>query len=184
MLTSGNLLFDFFTMSDDEDADSVHERLRTGPRHAPTTLISANWDLMVNVVYGEQGTVMSDADYGLLRPVVMPSTYLIDDKPRVCQHVTCMQASDERGTSASNSRYFAMLRRMLHGRERRRSYHTIYAGLNYYLCGNNSKVQVGAEYETLDLEDGDAAEPPLSGPLTACISRTSTRFINNLRTPA
>ena len=36
------------------------------------------------------------------------------------------------------------------------SYHSIYAGLNYYLCGNNSKVQVGAEYETLDTTDGDA----------------------------
>ena len=32
------------------------------------------------------------------------------------------------------------------------SYHSIYAGLNYYLCGNNSKVQVGAEYETLDTD--------------------------------
>ena len=37
--------------------------------------------------------------------------------------------------------------------ERGDSYHSIYAGLNYYLCGNNSKVQVGAEYETLDTTD-------------------------------
>ena len=36
--------------------------------------------------------------------------------------------------------------------------HTLYAGLNYYLCGNNSKSSSGCEYETMEQEDGDDAD--------------------------
>jgi hypothetical protein len=35
------------------------------------------------------------------------------------------------------------------------SHHSFYAGLNYYLCGHNAKLQGGIEYQTMDTPDGD-----------------------------
>jgi hypothetical protein len=34
-------------------------------------------------------------------------------------------------------------------------HHSLYAGLNYYLCGHNAKVQAGIEYQTMDTPSGD-----------------------------
>ena len=53
-LNSGNLLFDFFHMSDDEDADSDMNDYNWAASLAYETEIG-NWDLMVNVVYGDNG---------------------------------------------------------------------------------------------------------------------------------
>lgn len=159
-LDSGNLLFDFFHMSDDEDADSDMNDYNWAASVAYETEIG-NWDLMVNVVYGDNGdsSYQSNPDregnfYGL---VVMPSTYLIDDKLEfVARYV--YQASEEEQGIKTNSRYFQSADDIdgVGNVDRGDSYHSIYAGLNYYLCGNNSKIQVGAEYETLDTTTGDA----------------------------
>ena len=160
-LNSGNLLFDFFHMSDDEEADSAMNDYNWAASLAYETEIG-NWDLMVNVVYGDNG----DSEYHSNKPeqqgnfyglVVMPSTYLIDDKLEfVARYV--YQASEEAQGIGSNSRYFGSGDDIggAINVDRSDSYHSIYAGLNYYLCGNNSKVQVGAEYETLDTTTGDA----------------------------
>ena len=159
-LDSGKLLFDFFHMSDDEEADSAMNDYNWAASLAYETEIG-NWDLMVNVVYGDNGDseYYSNPDqqgnfYGL---VIMPSTYLIDDKLEfVARYV--YQASEEDQGIKTNSRYFQSADDIdgVGNVDRGDSYHSIYAGLNYYLCGNNSKVQVGAEYETLDTTDGDA----------------------------
>ena len=158
-LNSGNLLFDFFHMSDDEDADSDMNDYNWAASLAYETEIG-NWDLMVNVVYGDNGdsSYQSSPDregsfYGL---VVMPSTYLIEDKLEFVSRYV-YQASEEAQGIGSNSRYFQSSKiDNVSGTKSGDSYHSIYAGLNYYLCGNNSKVQVGAEYETLDTTTGDA----------------------------
>ena len=159
-LNSGNLLFDFFHMSDDEDADSDMNDYNWAASLAYETEIG-NWDLMVNVVYGDNGdsSYQSNPDregsfYGL---VVMPSTYIIEDKLEFVSRYV-YQASEEAQGIGSNSRYFGSGDDIggASNVDRGDSYHSIYAGLNYYLCGNNSKVQVGAEYETLDTTTGDA----------------------------
>ena len=160
-LNSGNLLFDFFHMSDDEDADPDMNDYNWAASLAYETEIG-NWDLMVNVVYGDNGdsNYQSNAEregnfYGL---VVMTSTYLIDDKLEFVARYVYQASEGDEGIRA-NSRYFRTPDEIgeadMNG-GRGDSYHSIYAGLNYYLCGNNSKVQVGAEYETLDTADGDA----------------------------
>ena len=160
-LNSGNLLFDFFHMSDDEDADPDMNDYNWAASLAYDTEI-ANWDLMVNVVYGDNGDASYDKSsttegnfYGL---VVMPSTYLVDDKLEFVARYVYQASEGDEGIRA-NSRYFRTPDEIgeadMNG-GRGDSYHSIYAGLNYYLCGNNSKVQVGAEYETLDAADGDA----------------------------
>ena len=35
------------------------------------------------------------------------------------------------------------------------SHHSLYAGLNWYLCGHNAKIMTGVEYQTIDTPDGD-----------------------------
>ncbi len=38
------------------------------------------------------------------------------------------------------------------------SYHAIYAGLNYFICGHNLKLMAGAEFATMDQSNGDNYE--------------------------
>ena len=49
---------------------------------------------MVNVVYGDNGDALSEIrrDGTSTALVVMPSTYLIDDKPRVCSRYVIKHA--------------------------------------------------------------------------------------------
>ena len=90
----------------------------------------------------------------------MPSTYLIDDKPRVCSRYVYQACEGADEDDLSQTAAIAKRRRRLPWERKGSgdSYHSIYAGLNYYLCGNSSKVQVGVEYETMDQEDGDDAD--------------------------
>ncbi|MDB4525633.1 OprO/OprP family phosphate-selective porin [Akkermansiaceae bacterium] len=105
-----------------------------------------NWDLFLNATYGE--THGGAGVYGL---VVMPSTFLIEDKLEAVVRYQ-YAASDDPNSLGINSRSvrnsaaadgFPITNR---GDEN----HTIYAGLNYFLCDHNAKVMIGAEYETFD----------------------------------
>jgi len=33
-------------------------------------------------------------------------------------------------------------------------HHSLYAGLNYYLCGHNAKIMGGVEYQTMETSTG------------------------------
>ena len=41
------------------------------------------------------------------------------------------------------------------------SHHSLYAGLNWYLCGDNAKFMTGVEYQQLDTAAGDASATSL-----------------------
>ena len=104
-----------------------------------------NWDFMANALYGE--THGGEAVYGL---VLMPSTFLIEDK---LEAVFRYQYAGSDGENISISRRNV---NNVHRHDRGFSIpagdenHTLYVGLNYYLCDHNAKIMVGAEYETLD----------------------------------
>jgi hypothetical protein len=34
-------------------------------------------------------------------------------------------------------------------------HHSVYGGLNYFLCGHNAKIMAGVEWETLQTMSGD-----------------------------
>ena len=112
-----------------------------------------NWDLFTNVAYGETG---GEDVYGV---VIMPTTYLIEDK---LEAVFRYQYANSTGDNIKPTK--RIVQRVAGNETPGISInsgdlnHTIYAGLNYYLCGNNAKVMVGAEYETLrgDVVDLDA----------------------------
>lgn len=162
-LGCGNLVFDFFYNLDagepigSTDDDEVGVGYEWAASVSYDTKIG-NWDLMVNAIVGDngdddyQGSDRSGTFYGL---VIMPSTYLIEDKLEFVARYAYQGSSEDEGIR-TNSRYF----RADHGGDvnsgRGDSHHSIYAGLNYFFCGHNSKLMVGAEYETLDTPDGDA----------------------------
>ncbi|HCC21450.1 MAG TPA: hypothetical protein DEP88_09415 [Verrucomicrobiales bacterium] len=157
----GSLIFDVFYNVDgsEEEPDAELANYHWVASLAYERQI-ANWNLMLNAVYGDNGdsdyqskTSREGNFYGL---VIMPSTYLIEDKLEFAARYTYMASEEDEGIR-TNSRYF---RAKAHGGDvnsgRGDSYHSIYAGLNWYLCGQNSKIMVGAEYETLDTPKGDA----------------------------
>ena len=116
-----------------------------------------DWDLMVNLAVGDNGD-NSNADregafYGL---VIMPSKYIVEDKVEFVARYQ-FQGSTEAEGIRTNSRYVrrAELGATDLGSGRGDSHHSIYTGLNYFFCGQNSKIMTGVEYETLTAEDGD-----------------------------
>jgi len=156
---NGNLVFDFFYNLDTSKRAGTRGYDEVGVGYKWATSVSyetklSNWNLMINAIYGDNGdTTYAGAKnrsgnfYGF---VIMPSTYLIEDKLEFVTRYAYQGSSDDQGIR-TNSRYF---RAIHHGGNvnggRGDSHHSVYAGLNYFLCGHNSKVMVGVEYETLD----------------------------------
>lgn len=102
-----------------------------------------NWELFTNATYGETG---GEDVYGI---VIMPSTYLIEDKlEAVFRYQYANSTGNNLSVSSRNVDNVANDEGVALGNGDLN--HTLYAGLNYYLCGNNAKVMVGAEYETLN----------------------------------
>ena len=103
-----------------------------------------NWELFTNASYGE---VNGSDLYGF---VIMPSTFLIEDKlEAVFRYQYANSSADQIRINGGSVRDVANFELGPSTVQRGDLNHTIYAGLNYYLCGNNAKVMVGAEYETL-----------------------------------
>ena len=114
----------------------------------------------VNLAYGDNGgsdyESNPDRQGSFWGVVIMPSTYIIEDKLEFVARYAYQGAEEDEGIR-TNSRYFrdnAVDADINSGRGD--SHHSIYLGLNYYLCGHNSKVLLGVEYDKLDTPDGDA----------------------------
>ncbi|MBT8043477.1 MAG: OprO/OprP family phosphate-selective porin [Verrucomicrobiae bacterium] len=122
------------------------------------------WNLLTQLIYGDNG----DTDYqrqgrdGKFWGVIIePSTYIVEDKLEFVARYAYQGSSEDAGIRV-NSRYT----RANHGGNvnggRGDEHHSLYAGLNWYLCDHNAKFMFGVEYETLDTpnagteEDADA----------------------------
>ncbi len=120
------------------------------------------FNLLTDVIYGDNGaesTAAREGDFYAL--VFLPSYYLIENKLEAVFRYQYAHASSDQGIQL-NSRYarraggvrgLAALSRG-YGDE----HHSVYLGLNYYLCGQNAKVMVGAEYDDLDQGSQDIYE--------------------------
>lgn len=109
-----------------------------------------NWDLLLNGLIGSTSEE-SDSLYAF---VVMPSTFIVEDK---LEFVARYQYFGSDGDHVKvGSRNVGQAYKSDQGASIASgdSNHNLYAGLNWYLCGDNSKVMVGAEY---DIQSGDAA---------------------------
>jgi hypothetical protein len=99
-----------------------------------------NWDLVANVITGEETN--GDSTTGV---VIMPSTFIVAD---TVEFVARYEYATSDGNNIGLSRYAGADAPGKGAKFEDRQ--ALYAGLNYYLCGNNAKVQVGVEYETAD----------------------------------
>lgn len=145
---NGNVNLDFlFNDADMSDVDTF-DGIEWGVSAAYTTAFGA-WDLMANILYGEKTD--GDSVYGL---VIMPSTFLIEDR---LEFVARYQYA---GSDDNNLKLTSRYAKRAGGNlgDKGSENHTLYAGLNYYLCDHASKFQFGLEYETLEKESGADAD--------------------------
>lgn len=168
-LEHGKLKFDaIYNLDTDVDTNgSRRDELGVGFKWAASLAYETeirNWNILVNAIYGDNGsedfaggTERDGSFYGL---IVMPSTFIIEDKLEFVARYQYQGSSQDEGIR-TNSRYFragdntSSAGADLNG-GRGDDHHSIYTGLNYFLCGYNSQVMVGVEYEDLDTPAGDA----------------------------
>ncbi|MBB5349853.1 hypothetical protein HNR46_000074 [Haloferula luteola] len=114
------------------------------------------WGVIGDLYYGDNGSAGNgvgrrsrQGEFWAL--VVMPHVWLVKDKLEGVVRYQYAGSSEDQGIRA-NSRYV----RRDHGpvvnvnSGRGNEHQSIYAGLNYYLCGHNLKVQGGVEYEWMN----------------------------------
>lgn len=163
-LANGTLTFDALYNFDADDPIGTPGADELGVGFEWVTSLSyqteiGNWDILMNAVYGDRGDeeyIGTDRDGAFYGFVVIPSTFIIEDRLEFVTRYQYQGSSEDNGIR-TNSRYFRATdnNANLNG-GRGDSHHSIYAGLNYYLCGHNSKIMTGIEYENLDTPNGDA----------------------------
>ena len=126
------------------------------------------FSLLADFIYGDNGEAFNKV--GKARParegsfwglVIMPSYYIVDNKLEAVFRYQYAHASEAQGIRMS-SRYVrhagnsANLPTVAEGRGD--EHHSAYLGLNYYLCGDNTKVMIGVEYDELSSDGVDIYE--------------------------
>lgn len=122
-----------------------------------TTRNIGGWDVLFNAIYGDNGDNNgSDTGGAFWGFVLQPSKYIIEDKLEAVFRYQYQGSSEDQGISALR-RYFGQGIADSGSTSRKGdSHHSIYAGLNYFFCGHNSKVMIGAEYDTIETTTGAA----------------------------
>ncbi|MFK7851271.1 MAG: porin [Akkermansiaceae bacterium] len=121
---------------------------------------AGSWGLLADVVYGDNGdssnTPAPALEGSFYAFQITPWMWLIKDKLELVGQYQ-YQGSDEGAGVRINSRYgrsfSSPIAAIASGRGD--SHHSLYGGLNYYVCGHNAKIQAGIEYQTLDAIGGD-----------------------------
>ena len=110
------------------------------------------FDLFTNATYGENFD--GDNVYGV---VIMPSKELIEDKLEAVVRYQWARSEGDNLLKGSK-RNLDQTRDLVNGLQSAKGdeNHTIYAGLNYFLCDHNAKLMTGVEYETIDGGERDA----------------------------
>ena len=116
----------------------------------------AGWNVLFNVIYGDNGDDGSERGGAFWGLVVEPSKFIVEDKVEAVFRYAYQGAAEEEGISALR-RYYGQALGDAGGSSRGDQHHSIYAGLNYFFCDHNSKVMVGAEYENLSTPSGTAS---------------------------
>lgn len=159
-LENGKVKFDVLYNLDANDSgrDELDVDYKWAASLAYETKVN-DWNLFLNAVYGDNGSESfagNNRDGSFYGLIVMPSTYLIEDKLEFVARYQYQASSQDEGIRV-NSRYFrANDNGSSLSNGRGDSHQSIYAGLNYFISGHHSKVQVGIEYDTLDTPTGDA----------------------------
>ncbi len=113
------------------------------------------WDVLLQGTLGDSGDDGTGERGGNFWGfVAMASRDLIVDKLEAVARYS-YQGSDEAQGIATNSRYLRRNHGADAGGGRGDEHHSLYAGLNYFICGHNAKIMSGVEWETLQTMNGD-----------------------------
>ena len=113
------------------------------------------WEFLLQGTLGDNGDLSNSSRSGTFWGFVAMASYdVLADKLEAVARYSYQGAEEDQGIRA-NSRYL----RRDHGGNVMGGYgdqhHSIYAGLNYFLCGHNAKLMGGLELETLETVGGD-----------------------------
>jgi hypothetical protein len=112
--------------------------------------------VLSSVVVGENSDGVANRDGSFHALVAMPWYWVMEKRLQAVMQYQYAGASESEGIR-TNSRYL----RAEHSPGvdvnggRGDELHTLYAGLNYYLCGQNAKFMGGVEFASLDTPKGD-----------------------------
>ncbi|MGA0844935.1 MAG: porin, partial [Luteolibacter sp.] len=118
---------------------------------------SGRFGLIADVIFGDNGSNLGHnanregSFYGL---ILMPHYWLLEDKLEAVAQYQWMGSSESEGVRI-NSRYGRSGHGAAVNSGRGDQHHSLYSGLNYYLCGHQAKIQAGIEYQTMDTPNGD-----------------------------
>lgn len=143
------------------DADAVSEDSVLPYRWATSLYAEYDagpWGIAGDLILGDNGgtamTTNPDREGMFGGVVVTPYYWLIADKLQLVGQYQYEGASEDEGVRV-NSRYGRAKGITNINSGRGDSHHSIYGGLNYYICSHNLKIQGGIEYQTMDTPDGD-----------------------------
>jgi phosphate-selective porin len=142
----------------DQGDDSVMSYLWASSLNAQYD--AEKWGIIGDFIYGDNGGSGQgnggDRGGDFWGVVVMPYCWLYKDKLQLVGQYYHQGADDAEGVRV-NSRYdrASVPSGVDINSGRGDSQNAFYAGLNYYLCGHNAKLQGGIEYQTMDTPDGD-----------------------------
>ena len=119
------------------------------------------WGVIGDVIVGDNGgagngVANRDRQDGFWGFVVMPYAWIVQDKLQGVVQYQFASSSANEGLRV-NSRYGRAGKNAPANVNSGRGdkHHSLYAGLNYYLCGHNAKIQGGLEYQRMDTPAGD-----------------------------
>jgi len=121
------------------------------------------WGFMGDVIVGKHSDVLNhwlNNSDGLFYGFITQGTYsMFDDQVELVAQYQWQGSEKENGVHAY-SKDFSSGGNRGHGGDVNKgfgdSHHLLYAGVNLYLCGDNSKVMLGVEYDNLNTPDGNA----------------------------
>ncbi|NWK56416.1 hypothetical protein HW115_12400 [Verrucomicrobiaceae bacterium N1E253] len=148
-----------FAYADNDDFDGISLNYEWAGALA-FTAEQGRANYMANLIFGEnRDDALDDRGGSFWGVVFMPSYWLIDNDLEAVFRYQYQAASEDKGIRI-NSRYARTAGAveqedisLLRG-GRGDQHHSAYLGLNYYFCGNHSKVMAGVEYDDLE-SDGD-----------------------------
>jgi hypothetical protein len=135
-------------------ADGVEWVTSAAVEYAPK-----NWTLLLDTIYGnngEQSELEKEGDFWGV--VILPSHYIWRDRLEAVMRYEYQGAENPQGASL-NSRYAGRAEKkgdvILDNGGRGDRHQSIYAGFNYYICGNQLKIMTGIEYEQMKSQGTD-----------------------------
>ena len=148
-----------FNLAEGSDRDEVGMDFEYAGSLATTRNI-AGWDTLFNVIYGDNGSNDGSETGGAFWGVVVQSSrFIVDEKIEAVARYSYQGSSRAQGISTVRRYFGQALRDSGTGSSSDQTgdaHHSIYAGLNFYLAGNQSKVLTGLEYETIETPTGSA----------------------------